>query len=653
MALKSRGFTLLEMVSAVALLGLLLALSLGRHGSERKRASSEGLAHLMASELRAARAEAMAQSRPIAVCWPANGSPICQSFYRIEGQSKGHRVPGRDLSSEYPGAYIANGFWGNATIAPEPGRAWLDVAGWLPQDFTDFALIFGPDGRVTSNDLPRIDGNYQLLVVSALDATSESPPGQGLLETTPPYFHLKRVASPHAIVISPSGSITYQPGASGLQVEAHPFAMSLSPSPPPSMSSPSFVAPTVASVSLQAPARLDRVGTVVPGGTLGVEVKGVDPSGDDLFLEWKAIKTSGVGTDSGYFSEPGRYPMRWNPRSALWESSISWVPPQDGVVGDTFELQFTMSNSAGSVLSTGFSQLTGITIVEDSVIYTSGKEGLYKVHKNGTGQEQVIPDPNIGLMGGSVDVSPDGSKVLWVRPVPSNGSQVALMVSDAAGGGTQVLLTSSDTGMSPCWNETGTRIFYLQGGRVMTMNADGSERVQVLPAPPAPPHWTLAISPDGAYLATQVGFDLYIGKLDQSTDPPTIAYWTNLTSAHSPEGQLGNSNVYIAFQKNSPISNQPVLVTRANPRETYIWNVTDSGSGFTSTLAPLLLSSGQPLRDHMRLAFSPDGAQVVTVTGVPNSTATNLNLFDFDPVAGLRNRRIISCDFEPYYLDWR
>ncbi len=643
-----------EVLISLAILSLVLALGLMRHGSEVKRATSEGLCHLLISELRAARAEAITLGRPIAICWPSGSGPLSQSFYRIEGQSMGHPKGGRQLDGEYSNAYIAVGFWGDATIDPDPnGSGQFDVENWLPEDFSDFAIVFTPDGKVSSNDLPRVDGNYQVLVVAALEATSEAPPGSGAMTTQPPYFRLQRVAAAHSIVITPGGSISYHSGASGLPAEAHPFAMTMSASPLPLISPPKFTAPRVTQVSLQSPAKLDRVGTVVPSGTLNVEVKGSDSSGDDLFLEWSATKLSGAASDAGYFSESGRYPMKWNPRSGSWESVISWMPPQDGAVGDTFELQFTMSNSAGRVPSRGYSLLTDITIVDDALIFTSGTHGLYKVHKNGTGHEQVISDTSIGGMGGAVDVSPDGTKVAWIRQAPF--SRYLLMVSDIQGGGTEVLVNSNETWMSPCWNETGTRIFYLESGRLMSMYADGSARAQVLPALPALQRHTLVLSPNGAYVATWGGADLWIGKLNQSTSPPTIDYWTNLSAAHSPDGRLGNQNVYIAFQKGAAIANRPVLVTRAAPRETNIWSVTDSGSGFTSTLAPLLYS-GQPLRDHMQLAFSADGTQVVTVTGVANSTKNNLNLFDYDTSGGVpqvRNRRLITCDFEPYYIDWR
>jgi dipeptidyl aminopeptidase/acylaminoacyl peptidase len=81
---------------------------------------------------------------------------------------------------------------------------------------------------------------------------------------------------------------------------------------------------------------------------------------------------------------------------------------------------------------------------------------------------------------GSIALSPDGSTVLYTvtsYDLPTE-ARITNIYSVPSGGGESVRLTD-DGGSSPQWIGDGTRIAYVSGGDLMTMNADGSYKKKV------------------------------------------------------------------------------------------------------------------------------------------------------------------------------
>jgi general secretion pathway protein H len=79
------GFTLLEMIVVLAILGLALGLVISRGPMHSARLDAEAAARELTAALRVARGRAIAQDRPVAVALAANS-------YLVDG-SAAHRVP--------------------------------------------------------------------------------------------------------------------------------------------------------------------------------------------------------------------------------------------------------------------------------------------------------------------------------------------------------------------------------------------------------------------------------------------------------------------------------------------------------------------------------------------------------------------------------
>lgn len=96
-----------------------------------------------------------------------------------------------------------------------------------------------------------------------------------------------------------------------------------------------------------------------------------------------------------------------------------------------------------------------------------------------------VPDgrmsPEIMLRLGRVDgdaLSPDGSKILYgvtYTDIDENRSVRQLFVMNSDGSSSNQITHFSKSAYNAVWNEDGTRIIYLQGGRMFSMKSDGSD----------------------------------------------------------------------------------------------------------------------------------------------------------------------------------
>jgi dipeptidyl aminopeptidase/acylaminoacyl peptidase len=102
------------------------------------------------------------------------------------------------------------------------------------------------------------------------------------------------------------------------------------------------------------------------------------------------------------------------------------------------------------------------------------------------------------------DVSPDGTKVVWVKQQPGGAGTEELWVADIDGSNAQEITSNTWTDTDPAFSPDGRRIAYLSnapagkgGSQLDTIAVDGTHRRLVLKAAVALPHW----SPDGTRIA--------------------------------------------------------------------------------------------------------------------------------------------------------
>lgn len=122
---RQNGFTLLEMIVVLVILGLALGLVISRGPMHSARLDAEATARDLTSALRLARGRAIAENRPVAVALAAN-------FYRIEG-SAAHRVPTDiTLAGNATIGFAPDGSSSGGTIAVQGPTSRLTIAvDWL------------------------------------------------------------------------------------------------------------------------------------------------------------------------------------------------------------------------------------------------------------------------------------------------------------------------------------------------------------------------------------------------------------------------------------------------------------------------------------------------------------------------------------------
>jgi type II secretory pathway pseudopilin PulG len=668
----SKGFSLIETIVALGLIVLLAGLALRGHGSEKSRAGADGLAQRLAAECKAARQQAMAQGAPVALCFPSDGKrvPVAQSFYRLEGQAKGKVTSVTDLSSDYPLGLVAVGFWDPGAGLARPGGEprGMDPDSWLPDSFSDYALIFNPSGAVTTNGLPLSDSAYRLLACSAVEYTSVGPPGgPPSVSKAPGYFQFKRVAAPHQIVLTPQGQITVSDGVEQLPVEASPFAWQDDPAP--AIAYPAKIAslPKVESVEVFPPPPVDEpFATVTLGGSLKLKVSASNPEGDDMSLRWTGRLVSGSGSYGGGFSQAGQFPMTWDTDKQQWQGEVAWIPPHDAQLGDTFLLSCQAFTSGGTTSVIQPAELREVTVTEDEEIVLGDiKQGLYRARPNGSGLKQIVSG-TVYLRHPSI--SPDGSRIVWTDFIEKR-THLRMANFDGSGAKTLFVGSSSNTNsfVSPVWNLASTRVYFADGNRIRIAQLDGSPyQVVTRDGDGNGNLYGLAVSSDQNYMAFIASGlrpdgvfsrDLYVGHLDRTVDPPKLVDVSNVTADTATDWVGINWRSGLSFRPNPAVPTEQTVCTMGETAAhgaggtLYSVRITDTGvpgsSRFTGLKQPM--NWGSPYAKG--LAFSRDGSKMALtrITG-------GLEVWDWQeaPKPILVNRKVVDIQGLSFgYMSWR
>jgi len=571
----------------------------------------------------------------------------------------------RDWSNDFPDAILAPGYWGTSVSRPGPvSDEEVQPDAWLPADFEDFALIFTPQGKVVSNDIPMVNDRYHILVCSSLEYSSTSlPPSAGLLASAEAFlFH--RAAAAHTIVVSPEGQIDLQDGAQGLRTEPHPFAMSVPPAPAQTRIANSRGTPVIDRVEVQAAPELDPTASVTKDGSLNIIIEASDPSGDELFVEWTSSKTSGAATRDGAFSMEGKQRMTWSPKLQKWLTEVTWKPPVDAAIGDLFEIKAAVSNSSGSSVAANSAELRDITVVENELIFLCDDTGIFSILSNGTGLKRLISAGSPWY----VNISPDGSKMVWDQNAYDRD---AMYVANIDGSDPRFITSErSRYYLRSHWNATGTKIYFGSSySMIRTINPDGTGLAQLTPRIPGLSSTaSFDISSDGRYIAlvafaertvgdrTTNSSDLWLGEIDESVDPPRVLDWTNVTPSGT-KSPVGGSNHFLTIHPNPPDPTKPLVVVRSE-KEGYdgarVFQVEDRGTGatprFTATYNRLTNAAGVGVKLY-DISFSSDGSQAC----ITESNFGGASLYDWDMtgVPKLTNgpKSISTRPFR--WVDWR
>jgi WD40 repeat protein len=381
----------------------------------------------------------MKEKSYVAVVFPSEGGtkPHASAFYRLEGLQKPRLTRSFDLSSEYPGLSVFVGFWpldasllndaaaGNTTALAVTQQDW-DFSRWEAPFPLDHHIVFGPDGKVYSSNLPRFDNAYHLLVSEAIAYGGASLNG---VRT----FSPSRVYAPTTVTVSLGGYVGTSKGVlaqnGSVQAASSPFDSAIAPARAPAAPRPTTSNPRIRGVGIFPEPEPQTLtpgvdATVDLNGYLTLDIRAEDRDGDRLFCNWTSEKVSGAGSAPGVFSAPVRNAMVWE--NGEWTSTWEWRPPVDAVPGDIFQLEATVTDETGRTVA---ARLRGAGRVEvigaGQIVYSRGND-IWIVNADGTGERNLTNHPARDF---EASFSPDGTRIAFLSD-RTGATQIYVMGAD-------------------------------------------------------------------------------------------------------------------------------------------------------------------------------------------------------------------------------
>lgn len=514
-----RGFTVVEILVSMAIVGLVTLVGFGSLSRGRSQAGAQGLSMAFADVFRQARQEALARRRPVAVMLPsANGTKAnVSAYYILEGEVLPQITRVRDYATEYRGAQAFVGTWplsgaSAATLTSTltmPGSKWstFNLSNWLPPaSANDFAFCYLPDGTLRTNGLKLFDGSYHLAITAGVAYTGSAP-----------NFQLTKAGSSFTLVLSPAGAVTIESGLAsqdGSIETSGSFSTSPAASPPSTTSlalqNPTFVQePRIFPQPDPALLPPGINATLTKDQFLSLESVARSPSGHPLYCKWQVVGVVPPAGPGSYSFQGNGGRMLWDPLAdggnGAWKSIWQWRPPPTAEPNDVYHLQCVVQNYGGTPLA---AQIKDIKIVPPGNVFfetnRSGTPEIWSMNENGSRQQ-------IYLTGASQpSANLDGTRLVFIR-----GGDIFLQ--HPVHPGAEIQLTTGGGFSIPCLSPNGTKVaFRRQNGgnyelRVMRVSSTGYAANALIEAnsPTPGPGWLrpggtdterLAWSPDGRSL---------------------------------------------------------------------------------------------------------------------------------------------------------
>lgn len=346
------GFTVMELVFGFLIVAILLGLTVSNLRFSVQKEGPRGLAYTLASEIRAARAEAQRSGKIVAVCFPSEGrtNSLSRSAVIRKGEQRGHIAKILGFGDEYD-ATIFVGTWPGASV----NNSHEVPVSWSISTADEMAIYFRPDGSAFSNEIPEIDGNYAIVAASSYTGTFNGPGGV-----------LSGAKNPSTVWISASGSVT---------VDEHKLPVGTLPEGESSLavanfdlsSEPSPTSPTILFTKFL-PEKVDGIDTASVGqnyvsvhpnqkeggyleyGIATIEIKAKDRDGGPLTYTLEATASAG---ETGEFTVSNlegqmRYVYDEVERDYVWHTVISWRPPPGAPPDLVYELTVLVNDPDGN-----------------------------------------------------------------------------------------------------------------------------------------------------------------------------------------------------------------------------------------------------------------------------------------------------------------
>jgi prepilin-type N-terminal cleavage/methylation domain-containing protein len=396
---QNKGFTLLELVFAAAIAVILLGMTAVSMRPVIDQEGPRGLAHSLAADLRAARAEAMRSGRPVAFCFASDSrtNSLTRAAHVRVGEQKGKLWRTLSYESEYD-ATIFLGKWGDAV-----SERFNIPDGWRASTSRETALYFAPDGRAYSEDLLSLDGRYPLVVASAMEGTFNGAEGT-----------LSGVVNPQTIWVSQRGTIEVKTDQTPLGTLPRTGSKDLTVARLGDEPAGSGAAPTIVS-STFLPGQVDGLETAGIGqnfvqihpnqkdgqqleyGLATIEVRAEDADGGPLRYVLAATTSTG---DAGKFSvseQQGELSFLYDEvaRRHLWKTVVSWRPPPSAPANRTYQLFLTVYDPEGHSVevSTEAGLLPAVTSLPPArIVVCSTGQQMYLTNLDGANEVRITRD---------------------------------------------------------------------------------------------------------------------------------------------------------------------------------------------------------------------------------------------------------------------
>jgi Tol biopolymer transport system component len=239
--------------------------------------------------------------------------------------------------------------------------------------------------------------------------------------------------------------------------------------------------------------------------------------------------------------------------------------------------------------------------VNDKVYFAgSDKTDIMRSNSDGTGLQTVLSttDPI------SVPVvSKDGTKIVYARLLGSTSPGLWVVNVD---GTNNHYITSTIGDHNPVWSPDASKVYFDNGGSIMSVNGNGGLRTTLLAADNDYNYYEPSISPSGVTLAV-IGINTDTDRGDVFTLPATGGSATNISNNSSTM-----SSLWVDY---SPTGTTFAVVNYLDPdvglSSTRVDKLPVAGGSYTNILSNSVDTIAGTDRFFSAVNWSPDGAKLI------------------------------------------
>lgn len=431
---QKSGYSLLELLVAISLMAILLALSVANGRTTKQNLTSKMAAEELLVRLRRARQTAISKRIPVAIAIPRNATKNYSDWaIQVEGELNPRITDSWKIQQENFRTAIFVGRWTGPTWGAIPNLpSSFSLTGWwdsahTPPESQAALFAFTPAGLATSN-VVGCDGGYRILVAQGIDANLD---------------RLNRAASAWTISLFPSGDCSLSRGAWAANpwsenptIETAP-GVSFSPAGTPTNQAP-VVLGTTCSPDLANPSGTGKI--LDRSNSLALEVRVRDDDGDPPYFRWSTLQAlDPLGNplaSTGRFAHDQETRTEWDPATKEWVGRTNWSPDINDVGGSSYVLQCTVSDRRGGVTTSRLPAVGSLTssnslwVLFEAVDKVTGRNEVWKCTVEGTQHQRLAVVPR----GTGPSPIPIRNKQ-WTREgvlfqADSNGGEVSRVKAD-------------------------------------------------------------------------------------------------------------------------------------------------------------------------------------------------------------------------------